>query len=111
MLSTALKMQGIAALDRGLALIGQVGSAKPEALDLIHTDRFISRYLNDVNFDPRAMSTESEIQEIRQARAKQQQEQAQQQQMQVQADAAKTLSETKTGEDNALTHLLQQAVP
>ena len=106
-LATTLKMQGIATLDRALAITGQVGAGKPEALDNLNADSFLRQYYSALNVDARILNTVDDVEDIRQQRAAAAQEQAMMQQAQATIDGAKTLSETKLEEDNALTQLLR----
>lgn len=106
-LSTTLKMQGVAAKDRGLAIVGQVAAARPEALDILDVDAFVKGYLYDINFDPRAINSDEEIAAIREQRRQAAAQQQAQMQMQQGAETAKVLSDTKLEEDNALTQLLR----
>jgi len=106
-LATTLKMQGIATLDRALAITGQVGAGKPEALDNINADRFLRQYYSALNVDARVQNTLEEMDAIRQQRADAAQQQAMEQQGMATLEGAKTLSETKLEDDNALTQLLR----
>ena len=108
-MAQAMKLVGIGNMDRALAVLGQVATARPEALDLLNTDRFTNQYLDRLGVDPRIKNSPDEIAAIRQARAAQQQQMQAMQAEQVQAETAKTLSETKIDEDNALANLLDQA--
>jgi hypothetical protein len=106
-LATTLKMQGIATLDRALAITGQVGSGKPEALDNLDADAYLRQYYSALNVDARVLNSKDKVAAIREQRAAAEQQQAVAQQMQATIDGAKTLSETKLNEDNALDSLLR----
>jgi hypothetical protein len=106
-LATTLKMQGIATLDRALAITGQVGAGKPEALDNINADRYLRQYYASLNVDARVQNTLEEMAAIRKQRADAAQQQAMEQQGMATLEGAKALSETKLSDDNALTQLLR----
>jgi len=97
-------------MDRALALVGQVGAARPEVMDLLNFDRFTTHYLDRLGIDPRDMNSPEEMQAIRQARAQQQMAQQQMAAQQQSADVAKVLSDTKTTGDTALADLQKQSL-
>ena len=108
-MAQAMKLVGIGNMDRALAVLGQVASARPEALDLLNTDRFTNQYLDRLGVDARIKNSPDEVGAIRQARAAQQQQAQAMQAESMQAETAKTLSETKIEEDNALAQLISQS--
>jgi hypothetical protein len=108
-LSTTLKMQGIASMDRVMAVSGQIGAAHPEVLDNVNWDRFFNVYASRTDVDPRVLATPEEIAATRDGRRAQAEQQAMQQQAQMGAETAKILSETKTDTDNGLTQLMNMA--
>lgn len=108
-MAQAMKMVGIGAMDRAFAIVGQVASINPTAVDVLNVDRFTSMYLDRLGADPRTMNTPDEIAQIRQARAQAQAQQQQMQASQMQADTLKTMSEAKIAPDNALAALVNQA--
>jgi hypothetical protein len=107
-MAQAMKMVGIGNMDRALAIMGQVGTIRPEVTDIMDADTFITQYWERLGVDARAMSSPDEVQQMRQARAQAQAAQQQQEDLSVQADTAKVLSETKNDPDSALSALVNQ---
>lgn len=105
----AMQLVGIGNIDRAIAVLGQVGSTRPEVLDLINFDRTMEDYLDRLGIDPRNLNSPEEVAQIRDARARQVAAQQQQQQAALSADTAKVLSDTKIDTDNALGALVDQA--
>lgn len=105
----AMKLVGIGNMDRAVALLGQIGAARPEVMDLLNFDRFAESYLDRLGIDPRIKNSPEEIEAIRNDRAQQVQQRQQMEAQQMQADTAKTLSDTKIEQDNALGQLIDRA--
>ena len=108
-MAQAMKLFGIGNMDRALAILGQVGTIRPEALDNMDADQFVMQYWERLGVDPRAITSPEDKAAMREARAKQQAAQQSQQNMAVQADTAKVLSDTKTTPDTALSDLVDQS--
>lgn len=109
-MANAMKLVGIGNMDRALAIIGQVASVDPAALDIVNMTRFATSYWERLGIDARVMSSPEEMAAKQEQRSAAQQDVATQQQATVQAETAKVLSDTKTDEDNALTALLGRTV-
>lgn len=108
-MAQAMKLVGIGNVDRAIALMGQLGSARPEVLDLVNFDRTFDGYVDRLGIDPRMLNSPREVNAIRSARAQQLAQQQQMQTAQINAETAKVLSDTKTDGDTALNDLIQQA--
>lgn len=109
-MAQAMKIVGIGNMDRALAVLGQIGAARPEVLDLLNVDEYADMYVwNRLGMDARTRNTEEAVATIRKARAEQVAQQQQLAASQMQADTAKTLSETKIEEDNALQTLINRS--
>lgn len=109
-MAQAMKLVGIGNMDRALAIMGQVATIDPTALDIANMKRFTEHYWDRLGIDARIMSSPEEVAskvEQREAAIAQQQ---QQQQATVQADTAKVLSDAKLEDDNALTALLGNVI-
>jgi hypothetical protein len=107
-MAQAMKMVGIGNMDRALAIMGQVGTIRPEVTDIMDADKFVTQYWERLGVDARTMSSPDEIKGMRDMRAQQQAQQQQMQDTQVQADTAKVLSDTKIEQDSALSALVNQ---
>lgn len=107
-MAQAMKLVGIGNIDRAIAVIGQIGSAHPEVMDLVNFDRLTTSYIDRLGVDPRLKNSPAEIKQIRDSRSVAIAQQQQIQQQTVQADNAKTLSETKIQDDTALSNLIDR---
>lgn len=109
-MAQAMKLVGIGNMDRALAILAQAASIDPAALDVINLKRFTTQYVERLGVDARIMSSPEEIAGKEEQRAAAQQQAMAQQQATVQADTAKTLSDAKLEEDNALTQILGNTI-
>lgn len=108
MLAQAMRAAGIGSIDRLLGTVGAVMQFKRDAIDKLDTDTMIDKYGDMLGVDPDLIVANDEVAIIRQNRA---QAQAQAQQMaaaQQMAMTAKTMSETNTDGNNALTQVAGQ---
>ncbi len=110
-MANAMKLIGIGNMDRAIAVLGQIGTVRPEVLDLVNFDRFAASYMERLGIDPRTRNSPEEIGNIRNARAQQMAKQEALATQQIQADTAKVLSDTKIAPDTALQNLINQARP
>lgn len=111
-MAQAQKLLGLNAIDRFTLFVGGVATQKQDlsVWDKYDTDQAIDEYGAITGVQPRLVRSDDQVEEIRAGRAEQER-QVQQLAMAEQAAAnAKTLSETKTGEDNALTEILGSGV-
>jgi hypothetical protein len=109
-MAQAMKLVGIGNMDRALAILAQTASIDPTVLDIANLKRFATSYWERLGVDARVMSSPDEMATKEQQRAAQQQQAATQQQAVVQAETAKTLSDAKLEEDNALTQIMGNTV-
>ena len=79
----------------------------PDIVDNLDSDRAVRDYAEIVGAAPETIREQSEVDEIRKARAEAMAQQEAVEQGMQGAQAAKTLSETDTNTPNALTALLQ----
>jgi hypothetical protein len=105
-LHQAQKMVGITAIEQTIRFIGNMAAARPEALDKIDVDETIDQYADSVGVNPKIIHSADEVEKIRKARAKAIQEAKANEAMAQTVEGSKTLSETDTGGNNALTQLL-----
>jgi hypothetical protein len=109
-LAQAQKMVGTNAINNVISFVGSVAQFSPEVLDKFNADEAIDAYSDMVGVPPKLIRSDAEVEEIRAARRAQEQ-QVQQNEMARQAlEGAKTLSETNTGENSALSQILGGAV-
>lgn len=109
-MAQAMKLVGIGNMDRALAILAQAASIDPAALDVINLKRFTTQYVERLGVDARIMSSPEEIADKEEQRMAAQQQAQAQQQATVQAETAKTLSDAKLEEDNALTQILGNTI-
>lgn len=107
MLAEAQRAASTAAIERLLALVGNISAANPEAADNVDFDATIEEYADLLSVTPKIIRSIKEVMAIRQNRAQQQQAQQQFQASLAAAQGAKTLSETDVGGgQNALSSML-----
>jgi hypothetical protein len=105
-MAQAQKMLGITGVERLASFVGSLAAVKPEVLDKVDFDQMIDEYGLMVGTPPALVRTDEDVDTIRQARAEEAQA-AQASALQAQAiEGAKTLSQTDTQGDNALTRML-----
>lgn len=97
MLAEAQRAASTSAIERLLALVGNISAANPEAIDNLDLDETIEIYADLLSVDPRIIRSVKEVMAIRANRAKQQQAQATMQQSLAAAQGAETLSKTDVG--------------
>lgn len=109
LLSQAQKMVTTSSIQQFVGFVGSLTGVNPEVLDNVNFDEAVHRYGGMQMIPPGIVRGEKEVQQIRQARAKAQQAAAQQQQMlqtgMALAQGAKTLSDAKMDDNNALAAL------
>lgn len=108
-MAKAQKLIGVAGTERFLAFAGNLSGVFPEVRDKIDADQVIDEYADMMNVSPRIVRDDDAVASIRQARSQANQQAAQAQMAGNAAAAAKTLSETDTSTDNALTRMLAGA--
>lgn len=110
-LHQAQKMVGVTAMEQTTGYIVNLAASRPDALDKIDVDEAIDQYSDMVGVNPKMIHTNEEVEALREARQKAIQEAKMNEAMQQGVDGAKTMSETDTGSNNALTQLLGGVEP
>lgn len=105
-MAQAQKLVGTAGIERLASFAGNLAAAKPDILDKVNFDQMVDEYGGALGVKPELIRTDEEVEAIRAERAKAQQAAQQMQMAQIAAQGAKTLSETDTKGDNALTRIL-----
>lgn len=108
-MAQAQKLVGLSGIERFTGYVGQVAQADPQVLDKVDRDQLIDVYGDLTGIPPQIVKSDEEVAEIRAQRQQAQQAQMKQEQMLQGAQAAKTLSDTKMEEGNALNELISQA--
>lgn len=106
-LAQAQKMVQIQGIRETVSFGGQMGVAVPDTIDKLDTDKIMDAYAEALGVPPNLIRSADEVAAIRKQRAKAMQQQAAMQQAQQAADTAKTLSETDTESDTALSRMMQ----
>lgn len=106
MLAQAQKAVATNSIDRFVGNIGMVAQYKPEVLDKFDADRWADAYADMLGVDPELIVPGEQVAIVRQQRAQAAQQQQQAAMMEQQANAAKTMSQTDTSGDNALTNVM-----
>lgn len=104
-MAQAQKSIGLSSLTQAVGFIGQLAQVKPEALDKLNIDEAIDSYAEMSGVSPTVILPQEQVDQIRQSRAQQQQQMQAAAMAQAAAQGAKTLSETQTSEQSALTAL------
>ena len=102
----AQKMVGTTAIKETVAFAGSLMQAKPDIVDKVNFDEALDQIADMNGIPPGVIRGDDEVAQIRLQRQQAEQQQAQMQQLMTAAQGAKTLSETDTGSNNALTALL-----
>jgi hypothetical protein len=105
-MAQAMKLTGITGLERFMSFAGNMAAVNPGVLDKIDFDQTIDEYANMVGVPPSIVKDDETVAALRQARAQQEQMMQQQAMMAQSAETAKTLSETKVTDDNAIGQMI-----
>ena len=105
-MAQAMKLVGIGNLDRALAVLGQVASVDPRAMDIMDSKAFVARYWDRLGVETSVRNSPEAQEQMSQARQAQADQAQMQQQATIQADTAKVLSDAKLDEDNALSAMI-----
>jgi hypothetical protein len=108
-LHEALKLVGVASLDRFTGSIIPILEVDPLARHKINTNRLIDNYGRALSVDPTIVRSDEEAEQLQQQEQQAQAQMAQAQAMKDQASAANQLANAPTDGDNALTRLAQAA--
>lgn len=107
-LAQAQRAVGVQAVDRVLGTVMSMAQVKPDVVDKLNSDRIIDEYADMLGLDPEMIVPADEVEQVRAQRAAQQQEMMKAETAPAAAQTAKTLSETDTQGQNALTDLMNQ---
>ncbi len=106
LLSQAQKLAGIGALEQFGVYAGSLAGIKPDVLDKLDGDAMLDEYAKRTGVPPSFIVSDEEVLKVRERRAQTQQSAAALAAGQQGADTAKTLAETSTGGNTALSTLL-----
>jgi hypothetical protein len=106
MLAQAQRAVGTNSIDRFMGTLGQVAQYKPEVLDKVNADIWADQYADLLGVDPDILVQADQVAAIRQQRAQAQQQAAQMEQLNQASTAAKNLGQTPTGNQSALTDVM-----
>lgn len=104
-MAQAQKAIGLSSLERFVGFVGNLASAKPEALDKLDVDQAIDNYAVMSGVSPTVVVPQEQAQQTRNDRAQQHQQAMALQTGMAAVQGAKTLSEAKTADPNLLTAL------
>ncbi|USI34238.1 portal protein [Cronobacter sakazakii] len=104
-MAQAQKAIGLSSLERFVGFVGNLASAKPEALDKLDVDQAIDNYAVMSGVSPTVVVPQEQAQQTRSYREQQQQQAMALQTGMAAVQGAKTLSEAKTADPNLLTAL------
>lgn len=105
-LSQAQKAVAASGIERAIQFTSLLAQVQPDAFDKINSDVAQEEYFTAIGVPPTLLRSQDEVNAIRQARAQQQQQQLMAEQAAQMVDSAKTLSETPTTGDSALTAMI-----
>jgi hypothetical protein len=105
-LSQAQRAVGTNSIDRYLGTLGAVAGMKPNILDKLDEDKLADLYADMLGVDPNLIVAGDKLAMIRKDRADQQQAAQAAQMASMDAATAKTLAETDTTQDSALTDVM-----
>ena len=108
-LAQAQKMIGVGAIEKYVAFIGNLATARPEVLDLPNWDMTVETYGDMIGVPPQLQNDLALVAQVRAQRAKQQQAQAAMQMAHQGAQTAQTLGQTPITSDNALGAMISRA--
>jgi hypothetical protein len=107
-LAQAQKQAGTSNIEQMLQYIGNAAQFDPGIIDKFNFDESADQYAEMIGVSPSVINDDETVDNIRSVRAQQQAMQQQAAMAQQAVDGAKTLSETDTQGENALTNLMSQ---
>jgi hypothetical protein len=108
-MAQAQKLVGLAGIERFAGFVNQIAQTDPTILDKVDQDQMVDVYGDLTSVPAGIVRSDEDVAKIRAQRAQAQQAQHAAEVANQSAQAAKHLSQTDTGGDNALTRLLQNA--
>lgn len=103
MLAQAQRAIGTNSIDRFVGNLGAVAQLKPDALDRLDADRWVSVYADALGIDPSILTDDDAVKALRAQRAQAQQQAQHAAMLNQAADSAQKLAAAKTGDSNVLT--------
>jgi hypothetical protein len=101
------KMVALGQIDRLAQFVGGLAGVFPGVVDKFDADQSVDEYAEALGVSPKIVRSDEAVEQIRQTRAQAQAQQVQAEQTDNLVQGAKTLSETDTGGQNALTDLMR----
>ena len=101
-LAQAQKIMSQRSTEQFVGFVGNLAAVNPDVLDKVDFDRGVEIYADNMGVDPSLMRRNEDVQAIREARAQAQAQAAQQEKQLADAQAAKLMSEAKTGQGSVL---------
>lgn len=108
MVAQAQKQAGVANTNQFMGMAFSFAQADPSVLDNVNFDMALRRSAKLMGVEPELLTSEEEVQAIRQQRAQQQALLQQQQQEAMQLEAAKTASDIELNKNSALDKMLEE---
>ena len=105
-LAQAQKMIGVTAIEQGARFVGSISAVKPEVIDIVDWDEMTRQHLQMDGVSPRIIRDPEVVAAERKARAEAAAAAQAAEQGVAMAQGAKTLSETKVGQNSALDAVL-----
>ncbi len=106
-MAAAQKLQGVTGVERTVVFTQQLSAINPGALDMLDVDAAVEAYADMTGVPTKLLRPAAEVEALRAERAKAAQREAVAGAAQQQADVAKTLADTDTAGNNALTEMLR----
>jgi hypothetical protein len=105
-LAQAQKMIGTTAIEQVVGFVGNLASINQEIIDKLDCDETVDQYADMLGVPPGIVRANDEVEQIRKIRMQRIQQEQQAIAAQQTIEGAKSMSEIKTGENNALTQLM-----
>lgn len=106
MMAQAQRAVATTGIERFASFVGNLSAVHPESLDKIDFDQAVDEYGEALGISPRIVRSDDKVDELRKGRQEAVAAQQQQANAANMVNAAKLLSETDTGSDNALTRMM-----
>jgi hypothetical protein len=106
-MAAAQKLQGVTGVERTTVFVQTLSQMNQQALDRLNVDAAVEAYAEMVGAPQSLMRSDDEVEALRAARAKQQAQQNAAAGAQQRADVAKTLADSDTAGQNALTEMMR----
>lgn len=107
MLAQAQRAVGTNSIDRFVGNLGMVAQLKPDALDCLDADRWVSVYAEALGIDPSILADDDTVKARRDQRMQVQQQEQQAAMLNQVVNSTQKLASSRTGESNALTDVVR----